>query len=86
MATITVASAKTNQAARIEFTGSTFGDLKRNAEFLAIYGSGDGVDAVVKPGNVTLRDDQSTLPPGNFSIFLVPTKNKAGVIYFSKKK
>jgi predicted RNase H-like HicB family nuclease len=75
---VVIASAKSNAAARTQFSGSTFGELKADAVFASIYGSGEGVEAIVKPGNVTLRDDASVLPEGEFSVFLVPTKNKAG--------
>ena len=75
---VVIASAKSNAAARTMFSGSTFGELKADAVFAGIYGDGDGVEAIVKPGNVTLRDNESVLPEGEFSVFLVPTKNKAG--------
>lgn len=76
---VIIASAKTNAAARTEFSGSTFGDLKADPIFAGIYGSGEGVEAIVKPGNVTLRGDDSVLPEGDFNVFLVATKNKAGL-------
>lgn len=75
---VVIASAKSNAAARTQFSGTTFGDLKADAIFAGIYGNGEGVEAIVKPGNVTLRDNASILPEGEFSVFLVPTKNKAG--------
>lgn len=75
---VVIASAKSNAAARTQFSGVTFGDLKADAVFAGIYGDGDGIEAIVKPGNVTLRDNDSVLPEGEFSVFLVPTKNKAG--------
>lgn len=76
---VVIASAKSNAAARTQFTGTTFGELKADAVFAGIYGDGEGVEAIVKPGNVTLRDNASVLPEGDFSVFLVPTKNKAGM-------
>jgi hypothetical protein len=83
--TVVIASAKTNRAAKVEdFSGRTFGDLKSNSIFSSIYGDGSGVEAIVKPGNVSLRDDSSVLPDGDFSVFLVPTKNKAGAIILRK--
>jgi len=75
---VIIASAKSNAAARTQFTGTTFGELKADAVFAGIYGDGEGIEAIVKPGNVTLRDNASILPEGDFSVFLVPTKNKAG--------
>jgi hypothetical protein len=76
---VIIASAKTNAAARTEFSGTTFGDLKADPIFAGIYGNGDGVEAIVKPGNVTLRGNDSVLPTGDFNVFLVATKNKAGL-------
>lgn len=76
---VVIASAKSNAAARTQFSGTTFGELKADAVFAGIYGDGEGVEAIVKPGNVTLRDNASVLPEGDFSVFLVPTKNKAGM-------
>ena len=78
--TVVIASAKANTAIRVEsFTGATFADLKANPQFAAIYGGGDGVEVVIKPGNITLRADDSVLPTENFSAFIIATKNKAGV-------
>lgn len=78
--TVVIASAKANTAIRVEsFTGTTFADLKANPQFSAIYGGGEGVEVVIKPGNITLRADDSVLPTENFSAFIIATKNKAGV-------
>lgn len=78
--TVIIASAKANAAIRIEnFEGTTFADLKANPQFQSVYGTGEAVEVVIKPGNITLRDDDSVLPTGNFSAFIIPTKNKAGV-------
>lgn len=77
---VVIASAKSNAAARTQFSGSTFADLKADPVFASIYGNGEGVEAIIKPGNVTLRDNDSVLPAGEFSVFLVPTKNKAGYV------
>lgn len=78
--TVVIASAKANTAIRVEsFTGTTFADLKSNPQFAAIYGGGEGVEVVIKPGNITLRADDSVLPTENFSAFIIATKNKAGV-------
>jgi hypothetical protein len=77
---VIVASAKINNAIRIEdFTGSTFRELKQNSQFSSIYGDGSGVDVIINPGNVTLRGDDSTLPSTDFKVFIVPSKNKAGI-------
>lgn len=78
--TVIIASAKSNAAIRLEgFTGTTFADLKANSQFASIYGGGEGVEVVIKPGNITLRADDSALPTENFSAFIIATKNKAGV-------
>ncbi|MEI6186922.1 MAG: hypothetical protein WCP46_00270 [Alphaproteobacteria bacterium] len=77
---VIVASAKTNAAVRInDFAGVTFGDLKANSAFAGIYNGGDGVEVVVKPGNITLRGDDSILPTEDFNVFIIATKNKAGI-------
>lgn len=77
---VIVASAKSNSAIRIEnFEGTTFADLKANQQFSAVYGDGEGVELVVKPGNTTLRGDDSILPTTDFNVYIITTKNKAGV-------
>ena len=77
---VIIASSKTNAAARIsDFTGATFGDLKAHPVFAGLYGVGEAVECVVKPGNTTLRGDDSVLPTSDFNVFIIPTKNKAGV-------
>jgi hypothetical protein len=77
---VIVASAKTNAAVRIDgFTGVTFGDLKANSAFKGVYGTGEAVEVVVKPGNITLRGDDSVLPTSDFNVFIIATKNKAGI-------
>lgn len=78
--TVVIASAKANTAIRVErFTGLTFGELRLNPQFASIYGGGDGVEVVIKPGNITVRGDDSVLPTEDFSAFIIATKNKAGV-------
>lgn len=75
---VIVASTAANVAQPIEaFTGRTFADLKRNSVFASLYQG--GVEAILSPGNVTLTRDDATLPETDFKVFLVPTKNKAGI-------
>ena len=79
MSKVIIASSKTNSAVKIEnFTGSTFADLKADAIFASVYGDGKDVDVVIKPGNVTIRSNDSLLPATDFNVFIIPSKNKAG--------
>ncbi len=75
--TVIVASPASNRAKKYETSVSTWGELKG---VIADLYTGDGnVEAIVHPGNVTLTRDDASLPTGDFKVFLVPTKNKAGV-------
>ena len=71
---VVVASPASNQAKKYETTANTWGELQ--AEISDIYTS--GLEAIVNPGNVTLNREDAVLPTGDFRLFLVPTKNKAG--------
>ncbi len=70
-----IASAASNKAKRITTSATTWGQLKTEISELL---TGE-LDAVVKPGNVTLREDSSVLPTGEFNVYLIPQKNKAGL-------
>src|SRR5687768_1648519 len=76
--TIIVASPAANKAKKIEgFNGRTWGDLKDHPTVRELMvGS---VEAIVNPGNVTLSREDAVLPEGDFKLYLVPTKNKAGI-------
>jgi hypothetical protein len=78
MRTIIVASPAANKAKKIEgFGGRTWGDLKAHPVVRELMvGS---VEAIVNPGNVTLNREDAVLPEGDFKLYLVPTKNKAGI-------
>lgn len=72
---VIVASASSNKAKTFSTCASTWGELKPViAELLT-----GNVEAILNPGNTTLRLDSATLPDGDFKIFLIPTKNKAGL-------
>lgn len=73
MRTVLVASSVTNKAKKVETEATTWEQFKAELGDLVT----SGVDAVVKPGNYTLRND-STLPTEDFKLFLIPTKNKSG--------
>jgi hypothetical protein len=73
---VVIASSVTNAAKKLNTAATTLGELKAEAPELF---RGD-VEIVVKPGNVTLRDDGSELPSGDFKVYVIPTKNKAGNI------
>lgn len=77
MRTVIVASPAANKAKKIEgFTGTTWSDLKNHpiVQELSI----GNVEAILNPGNHTLTREDAVLPEGDFKLFLVPTKNKAG--------
>lgn len=78
MRTIIVASPAANKAKKIEnFNGRTWADLKSHPVVRELMvGS---VEAIVNPGNVTLNREDAILPETDFKLYLVPTKNKAGV-------
>lgn len=82
---IIVASPATNKAKKIEdFTGTTWSQLKQHPVVRDLI-VGD-VEAILNPGNVTLGRDDSALPEGDFKVFLVPTKNKAGITETEARK
>ena len=75
---IIVASPAANKAKPVNgFTGSTWGELKQHPVLRELLQG--NVEAVLNPGNVTLTRDDAELPEGDFKIFLIPTKNKAGM-------
>jgi hypothetical protein len=71
-----VASPASNQAKKYETTATTWGEFKGEISDLLV----GNVEAILNPGNVTLNRDDAALPTGDFRIFLIPTKNKAGVM------
>jgi hypothetical protein len=74
--TVVVASTASNKAKRYETAATTWGELKSQIRELL---TGD-LEAIVNPGHVTLSQDNSVLPEGDFKLYLIPTKNKAGAI------
>lgn len=75
--TIIVASTSASQARVVQSNDETWGQLKVRPELAGLVLN--GMDAVVDPGHFTLNRDDAKLPEGEFRLFLVPTKNKAGV-------
>ena len=73
---IIVASPATRSAKTITTDATTLAELKQNAEFASLYN--DGLEAIVGATRVTLSRDEATLPEGDFAIYLVAKKNKAG--------
>lgn len=71
---VVVASPASNVANKYDTDVTTWGELK--SVISDIFTS--GLEAIVNPGNVTLNRDDAALPTGDFRVFLVPTKNKAG--------
>lgn len=76
--TVTVASSAANKAKRFETSASTWGELQGEISRAGL--SLNNVEAIMNPGNVTLsRNEAELYPDGDFRVFLVPTKNKAGI-------
>jgi hypothetical protein len=75
---VVVASSAANKAKKFSTSATTLGELKAQSEMSGL--AVGEVEYVVKPGNVTLRDDDSTLPTGDFKLYIIPTKNKAGTV------
>lgn len=73
---VTVASSSSNRAKQYETSATTWGQLKNEISELL---TGD-LEAIVNPGHVTLSQDNSVLPTGDFKLYLIPTKNKSGAI------
>lgn len=77
--TVIVASPSSSVAKKItDFNGSTWGELKNHPTVRGLLVS--GLEAILNPGNVTLNMEDAQLPEGDFRVFLVATKNKAGAI------
>lgn len=74
---VTVASPAANVARRFNTSAGTWGQLKPEISAQGI--NLNGVEAIMNPGNVTLTRDDAELASGDFKIYLVPTKNKAGI-------
>src|SRR5690242_4552040 len=75
---VVIVSPQSNAPIRVsEFSGSTWGELRNHPQ---VYNHvSDNVEAVLRQGNVTLSREDAQLPEGDVTVFLVPTKNKAGM-------
>jgi hypothetical protein len=71
---IIVASSAGNKAKTFNSNAQTWGELKR--EIGSLWNS--GLEAIESVNKTTLSRDEAQLPQGDFNLFLVPTKNKAG--------
>ena len=72
---------KSNQAEGVythESVATTFGELKAELGNSAVKFSFTSQRAVVKPGMIDLKEDAAALPVGDFYLFLIPEKQKAG--------
>lgn len=75
---VTVASSAAGKAKRFDTSASTWGELQ--GEITRVGIPLNNVEAIMSPGNVTLSRPEAELYAGGaFKIFLVPTKNKAGI-------
>lgn len=79
---VVVASPASNQAKRITTSATTWGELKVQSDVAALI-VGE-VEAIVNPGKLTLNRDESVLPTGDFQLFLISKKNKAGTLSYSQ--
>lgn len=76
---VVLVSPKSNAPIRInDFSGSTWGELKNHASVYS-HVADSNVEAILRQGNVTLNREDAALPEGDVTVFLVPTKNKAGM-------
>jgi hypothetical protein len=71
---VIVASPSVNRAKTFETCANTWGELKE--ELGSMYS--DGLEAIVGTSRVSLTRDEAELPSGDFNLFLVAKKNKAG--------
>jgi hypothetical protein len=76
---VVVASAASNTAKKFTTTATTWGELKAQSDMRGLI-AGE-VEAIINPGKQTLGRDESVLPTEDFSLFLIPLKNKAGSDY-----
>ena len=75
---VIIASQVTNRARKVNTSAKTWGELKAQSDVAdLIVGS---VEVIMNPGNVTLNRDTAVLPTTDFKLYVVPTKNKAGVV------
>lgn len=78
---VVVASPATNQAKRVTTSATTWGELRAQSDVAGLI-NGE-VDAIVNPGRLTLGSDDSVLPTGDFNLYLITKKNKAGMADYS---
>ena len=71
---VVVASPASNKAKAYQTSATTWGEFKAEISDLLT----GNVEAVNPEGNVTFTRDDAKLPTGEFRVFLIPTKNKAG--------
>src|SRR5688572_18307137 len=71
---VVVAAPASNQAKKFETNATTWGELQGVISSLMT----GNVEAIVAETRTTLNRGEAVLPTGDFKLFLVPTKNKAG--------
>lgn len=74
---VTIVSPQSTQGKRFATGANNWGQLKQ--EFANNDISTSGMEAILSPGRHTLAQDDAELPSVDFRVFLVPTKNKAGL-------
>lgn len=76
--TIIVASPASNAGEKFQNeTSKTWGEFRNK---LGNLYNQSNMEAIMSPGNVTLKRDDAQLGDGNLTIFLIPTKNSSGSI------
>ena len=78
MRKVTVFSTTTNRKVVVNTDVTTWGQLKSIAEVRGLLA--DNMDYVVKETKVGLASDDSVLPTGDFTVFMIQKKTKAGTI------
>jgi hypothetical protein len=71
------ASSAVNKSKRFSTSAQTWGELKGDSNLSGLI-SGN-VEVILNPGSVTLSRDEAELPAGDFKLYIIPTKNKAGM-------
>jgi hypothetical protein len=78
MRKVTVFSTTTNRKVVVTTDVTTWGQLKAVSEVRGLLA--DNMDYVVKETKLGLASDESVLPTGDFTVFMIQKKTKAGVI------
>ncbi len=78
MRKVTVFSTTTNRKVVVTTDATTWGQLRAVSEVRGLLA--DNMDYVVKETKVGLASDESVLPTGDFTVFMIQKKTKAGAV------